>query len=372
MIYWSLFILLLYFSFKEIYTKRIDKRVFKCMWYLLVLFAILRQGQGTDYYNYENMYSEVKFLSENSILLLLMKSDPGYIFLNFIAIKLKIPYIVFASLFSALILYIIYPFFKKQCNQSVIALFMFYASSFFIPYFLNQWRQAFVVAVFLRVFPYLLQDDYKKYFKWIILASTVHLSAAILFIAPLIKRINVGRNILIILSFISIVFLFINPFEIIMPRLGISRMDYYIGGTGTTAKYLAWMVRIILILPMFLIPEHQYKKNKELKITRNFIIAGFIIFCSFSFSELIASRLNIYFRVLEWYFAYLIIHHTKLKIISRQVCYCYLLLITVLFTKDIQGSISQGKYENCNVLTYPYLSVFDSKETIKYYRKDIK
>lgn len=371
MLYWTIFFVLLYFSFKEIYTKKIDVKAFQWMWIILILISVLRQGQGTDYYSYESIYNGVREISEYSIFYALAQSDPGYRLLNLIANQLHIPYIVFASLFSLIIFIIIYPFFKKQCNRSMIALFMFYASSFFIPYFLNQWRQAFAVAVFLRAFPYLLNGELKKYFLWIILASTVHLSAIILLVAPIIQKIRIGRNLMLVIAFICIIFLFINPFEFIISKLGFERLDFYIGNESTGAKYLAWLVRIILIIPMFLIPENLYKKRKIFRITRNFILSGFIIFCTFSFSELIASRLNIYFRVLEWYFAVLIIHHTKLKIISRQLCYCYLMFITVLFAKDIQGAISQGEYENCNILTYPYLSVFDDKETIEFYRKDI-
>ena len=372
MLYWLFFIILLYFSFKEIYTNKIDRKAFQWMWIALLLMAVLRQGQGTDYYNYEDIYKEVENITtEPSVLLYHIMSDPGYRILNFIAIHLGIPYIVFASLFSLLIFYIIYPFFNKQCNKSMIALFMFYASSFFIPYLLNQWRQALVVAIFLRIYPLLSEGKYKQFNLWIILSSTIHLSALVLLAAPIIQKIRFGRNLILIVCFISILFLFVNPFELILFKIGLTRINYYIGDDSTGAKYLAWMVRIILIIPLFLIPESIYKRNKEFRIIRNFIIAGFIIFCCFSFSELIASRLNIYFRVLEWYFAVLIIHKTKLKIISRQLCYCYLMLITVLFAKDIQGSISQGEYENCNILTYPYLSVFDDKETIEFYRKDI-
>ena len=371
MVYWSVFIILLCLSFKEIYTKRIDTKAFQWMWIILTLLAVLRQGQGTDYYNYEGIYNEVKYISESSPILLLTMNDPGYLLLNFLFIKFSIPYIVFAPIFSLIILVIIYPFFKKQCNKSMIALFMFYASSFFIPYLLNQWRQAFTVAIFLRIYPLLIQGEYKKYFLWVVSASLIHLSAIILLLAPLIKNLRFGKNVLIIMSSICIMFLFVNPFEFIISKIGLMRLDYYIENGSTNTKYLAWAVRFILLIPIFLIPEYVYRKNKELRIVRNFMFIGFVIFCLFSFSELIASRLNIYFRVLEWYFAVLIIHRTKLKIISRQLCYCYLLLIIVLFTKDIKGSILQGKYENCTVITYPYLSIFDNEKTIKYYRKDI-
>lgn len=373
MLYWFVFFVLLFFSIKEIKSKRINQSIFNFLWIVLVLMVSLRQGQGTDYYNYLDLYREVKFFSNQSVWLLFTQSDPGFRLLYYIIMKLGISYEVFSCLFSFITMFFIYPFFRTHCNKSIIALFIFYASSFYLIYMFSAIRQGFVIAVFLgKLYPLLYRKQYKKFCFYVVLLSCIHISSLILLFVPYIYNKRIGQNALMMLSILGILFMFINPFEIVLSSLGFYRLDRYIGDETTTTKYFSIILRIIVLLPIFLLPKSIYKKYDNLNVLRNFIFINFIIYSIFSFSELTASRLGIYFKVFEGCFLAFIIHKTNLRIISKQICYGYMLLTFVLFAKDINAFITQGNYKNCTIWTYPYLSVFESKNTIQYYRSNIE
>lgn len=373
MLYWLLFSILLIFTLIEIKEKKISSKIFKYSWIVLVLMVTLRQGQGTDYYNYLEIYKEVTLYSSQSFWLLFVQSDPGFRIICFFAIALGIPYEMFASLFSLWTMILIYPFFRIHCRKSVIALFIFYASSFYLIYMFSAIRQGFVIAVFLgKLYPLLLQNKRKSYYLLTILLSSIHLSSLVLLIVPYVYSRRIGRNALLLFSSIGVIFMFVNPFEIVLSNLGFNRLDRYIVDEISSTKYLAILLRIIILIPLFLLPKSIYRKYKELNIMRNFLFISFMIYAIFSFSELTASRLGIYFKVFEGCFLALIIHQTYLKKISYQICYCYILLTFLLFAKDINAFIDQGNYKNCTMWTYPYLSIFDNENTILNYRSFIQ
>ena len=39
-----------------------------------------------------------------------------------------------------------------------------------------------------------------------------------------------------------------------------------------------------------------------------------------------------------------------------------------LWIKDINGAMEQGGYRNCTIISYPYISIFEGKETLNMYR----
>ena len=190
MLYWSVFILLLFFSVKEVVQKRINSRMFNILWLILVLMVCMRQGQGSDYYNYELIYNHAE-RNINNYLNLFTENDFGFLFINYVAIKLGLTYKVFISLFSLLSMICLYPFFLRICNKSILALFIFYTSSFYLTYIFSAVRQGFVMAFFLGfVYHFIEKKKYFLYYFFILLLSTIHLSALVLLILP--PLINIG------------------------------------------------------------------------------------------------------------------------------------------------------------------------------------
>ena len=367
--YYLLFIIALFFLLREVITKKISEISFYVIYFLMTMMVIFRYGQGSDYFNYESIYYEVKYLLSISFYAIFYRGDPGYVILNYLSIKAGFSYTFFVALFSFTIMVLFYRFYKNVCKKSMIPLFVFYAT-FFLVYPFSAVRQGFGLAITLGVlYPLLIKGKYFKYVIITFLASLVHLSVLIVLLIPIIYKIRIKKNTLLLLfsAFFVIMILDIDLFSIIP---SFSRIDAYSNVESTSLKYFAKIARTIALLPVFFIPQRIYNENSELRGLANILFAGFVLYSITSSNELIASRLNIYYKIFEGLFFYQIIY-SGLKVISKQLLYCYLLFWSIFFLKDINGFIAQGRYENCNILTYPYISIFDSDETLFYYRKNV-
>lgn len=371
MIYWSLFTILLFFSIKEFISGKREVHPFLFIYSFLSVLLCLRQGQGTDYYNYYQIYKEVEFFSEKSLTLVFSMRDPLYSFLNWCFIKIGLSYPYFVAFFSALTMIIQWKYFRHTCKGSCICLFIFY-STIVLPYDFNAMRQGLALAVMLGIlFPLLLKKKYSSYFFITVFTCFIHLSAIICLAMPIAHKLKIMKKTMAIIILLGTIFIFFGGNiikHLSLPDFLMERVDPYT--TSASTQLFAVLNRLLLLLPIFLIPNSVYKRDERICLLRNIILLGFIIYSIFSFNDFIASRENIYFRVFEGYFMSLILLKGYVRINRKLLFGYYVLLCCILFTKEISSSIGQGRYKNCNILTYPYFSVFDNNNTIKEYRTD--
>lgn len=369
--YWLVFFLIAGCALFEIRNKRINKNMFFIIYTILVLMTTLRQGQGSDYYNYQSIYQEVDYITSHSspFAIALMK-DPLYALFNYLAIQIGISYKWFSAIISFVIMMLMYNFYKTTCNKSMISVFMLYAT-FYMIYPFSGVRQGLAIAVVLGVmYPLLRQHNWTKFYLVLLVTMFIHQSVIVCAILPFIYRLRIKTSILALITVIcsGIMLLSIN-WLVFLPLPGsiASRAQYYIA-EGSPSPMLSMLVRIIALLPIFLVSYKKYSTNPELLGLRNILFAGFVIYALLSFSDLIASRMAVYFRIFEGLFIYMLLFRTGLRKLNMQIGVYYFIVATVLFTKDIGASINQGEYKHCNIITYPYLTVFDSEAKIMYYR----
>lgn len=331
----------------------------------------LRQGQGQDYYNYYQTYKEVQYYSDRSFLLVIAMRDPFYALLNWCFIKFHISYQWFVAFFSFTTMALQWPFFKNICKGSSICLFIFYATVV-LQYDFNAMRQGMALAIMLGVlFPLLLKKRYTKFYIVCLLSCLIHLSAFICILMPLAQKINFKKKAMVLILLGGAIFILLGGniiSHLPLPEFLSERASSYTESSST--KIFAIMVRILLILPLFPIPTKTYKKYERLNLLKNIIILGFIVYSLCSFNDFVASRENMYFRMFEGYFLSMVILNTRLRKTGKILFGYYTVLCFILFAKDISAGISQGHYKNCNILTYPYLNVFDSNQDIRHYRTD--
>lgn len=371
--YWLVFIYIAICALFEIRNKRINRKAFYAIYAVLILMTVLRQGQGTDYYNYMEIYKEVDVISSQSALALFVMKDPLFSLINYAAIQLGIGYKLFSAIISLVIMVLMYGFYKNACHRSAVALFMLYAT-FYLIYPFSGIRQGLTMAIVLGVlYPLLKQHKYWKYYTILIIVSFIHQSILICALLPMIYRLRLKTSSLMLVGIVcaGIMVLGIDWTQALpLPEALSTRAEDYMEASSGS-KYLAMIVRILVILPIFLVSDKRYRENPELAGVRNIIFMGFVVFSMFSFSDLIASRMSIYFRMFEGLFIYLLLFQSKLRKLNMQIGAYYFFIACVLFTKDIGAFMSQGEYRNCNIITYPYLTVFDSNETIMYYRHNL-
>ena len=372
--YWIVFLFIATCALFEIRNKRVNKSTFYLVYAILVLMVVLRQGQGSDYYNYLSIYNEVDSLtSQSSLLSLAIMSDPLYAFFNYVAIQLGVSYKWFAAITSFTIMMLMYRFYKNHCHRSAVCLFMLYAM-FYLIYPYSAVRQGLAMAILLGVmYPLLKERKLMKFYCVLFVTTLIHQSVIVCAIMPFVYRMKINKSVLtlIVICCSAIMVLGVNWLSFLpLPAVIRSRADYYLED-GSSVQLLAMLVRIAAILPIFLVSNTKYKANAELAGVRNLLLAGFVIYSLFSFSDLIASRMAVYFRVFEGFFIYLLLFKSGLRKLNMQIGVYYFIVAVVLFTKDINSFIQQGDYKNCNIITYPYLTVFDSNTTIMYYRHDL-
>lgn len=370
MIYWLIFITLLLISISKLGHES-DKKIFIIFFIILLIQTTLRKGQGSDYYNYEVVYREIKELANQNFVYIFTRTEPLFAILNYLAIKLNLSFTIFSVLVSACTMLLLMNFFSKICKYSVISLFIFY-SVFFLIYFYSTLRQGISMAIFASyALPAIYNRNLFKFILICIICGLFHASAFILIFLSIIPIKLATKDKLIFLILISIIISIVNMRGIPLPSIISNRLDVY----DAKATIVSIFSRIILVLPILIIPKHMYKVgNMEFKTNALILSLGFFVFCFFSFSLLSASRIGAYFFIVICPFINSISENIKnislsgKKIISSSLIIIYCI---INFPKDITGFISQGAYQNCNVLTYPYLNLFDSDQEISHFRKDL-
>ena len=267
---------------------------------------------------------------------------------------------------------LLYPFFSKVCRKSMIPLFFYYAT-FYLIYSYSALRQGLALAILLGFIYPLLKDGKRiKCVVMILGTSLLHQSFLVCLLFLLVYGISVNKRTLFILliPFILNLLFSINIMGFIpIPGL-LDRMDNYVE-EGSSSSMMAILVRLIVLIPLFLVPNKVYEQDENIMGVRNILVCGFMVYSLFSFNDLISSRLAVYFRVFEGLFLCMLLYRANLKKIPKQLFTYFTCISMILFVKDINSFIEQGEYENCNVLTYPCLTVFDDDGTVMYYRKNL-
>ena len=348
--YHIVFILLLIFSIKEFVSCAISQTVFRLMYLLLTLMAVFRFGQGTDYFNYYEIYD---------LGLIISLKDPGYWVLNYLCAKIEIPFYVFVSCFAFVTMALFYLFLSKICKKSAFALFLFYVFFYFVLV-LSAIRQGLVLAFVSSVlYPLLIQRYYLKFYVLLLFISTFHLSVLVLAIFPVFMNNKcISLKIFQVLFILCSILLFFNIDFLSFFTFG--RFVGYLNGSDGGSVFPR-IFRIILFFPILVLIKDKFVSDFYYKIA----FVGFFVYCLFSSSDLAAARLEVYFRlsIIPIMFSLSLLSEKSIK---QPMFTYYLILSSFYWFKCISTSIDEGGYINCNAFTYPYVSLFDADKIINY------
>lgn len=345
----------------EFINRKTQPHLFYLSYILMTAACVFRYGQGTDYFGYMYLYNHVDLSSP------VYQKDIGFSLLCHWSTQLGISYMRFSSLFGLLTMAISFPFFSKICNKSMMPLFVFYAYIFLI-YPMSGIRQGFTLAVLMGILiPLLLKKKYIYYYIILFLASSIHGSLVVCAILPFIKKINFKKNTIIILFIVATVInlLDINLYSFLPFSLPENR-GIMLDRTDDNFNFTGKIFRIIIILVYLSIPVRYYKGN--LLEIRNIVFVGYLIYSFFSFVGTVAARIEIYFRAFELLLLFLLLYRNYFLRL-RPYYFMVVCLYMTLFFKNIKSQIDQGDYVNTSILSYPYVSIFNSEE-IEEVRKD--
>ena len=339
--------------------------------YMLFLIGILacRYGQGSDYFSYQHMFEECvtwqNVTNSNS------HGEIGFRILCFLFRGKYELFVVALAVFDMLMLY---RGIKKFSYNKWLSLCIFFPTGY-MSFFYSSFRQGIVISVFLG---YLLEcivnKKWKKYYSIVIVLTFIHTSAWVLALVPVILAIP--QSLICILSAIVTVFGWLSMtmvgymFWSKLPYFG-EFIEYYVDSFEFVEIVFPALERIISALLIYLLYHYNKKKNIS-KYTKEFVniyIFGLgIYFLVVGASVLVASRIMIYFKLLEIYIVPNLIQYSSRW---KQVVNVMLLFIaTFMLIKNINSYLQQaGYFSHVSVTEYPYISIFNEEEIWKYREK---
>lgn len=367
--YYIALALIIFGVIRECLSSRTDKWYFHFCFILIALMACLRYGQGTDYYGYYAIFKEYSYTLTSGGDFFRGRTEYGYSFLMYLALLLKLPYWLFMMIVTGIMMVFCYYFLRRSCEYSMTSLLLFYVY-FYMIYGLSGTRQGLATSIFL-CFGYPILDreilqkkDILQYELVILLASLFHASVLVLALLPIMNRLSISPTgyLLAFIVCVGILLAKINVMTYLPIGSLAARMEIYSATKNT--NFLALFSRMFLVLPLVFYKQESswwFEKNKK------YLFLGFAIYSIISFSDLTATRVWAYFYPFLFILIPCIVFNDK-SVKSRYYICFYVLLSVFMWFKDINATMDQGKYVDCNVFTYPYVSIFEGEEVIKHYR----
>lgn len=184
------------------------------LWYYLLLFIFIaisgfayNIGADTPGYMYEFDSYQWRFFHRLSDLNDVYHRQPGWVLTMLFCKLFSSEYLFFQLVTSTFINTVIFLFIRKHCDYPFLGIF-FYAIVLYLQLNFNALRQAYAICFFFLGYNYLIEKKYIKYYLFALLAFSFHVSAALIFIIPLLSFIKLNRNIIILFGSLLLVLVY--------------------------------------------------------------------------------------------------------------------------------------------------------------------
>lgn len=326
------YISLLLLSFISVFIS-LDKKLKNILYFYsvvsLITMGCLRDYIGTDYATYVQIFDFIENININSNI------EIGFQFIMiFIKNLLNDHRIMFAFVMIVSMIFF-YKGVLKSSEYPIFSTFIFF-SVFYVEYLFNGIRQGLTMCIFLYSLKFYKENNIKKILILSIIATSIHSSGIIIFLAYFLKDIYLSNVQKILILVIGIILCYINPFEKILIMIPIDFIRNKLISYGMSDFYQSFTLTNILqrvLILVFLIFNSKYI-SKNIKYIFNIYFLGWVVYFLFSFEPIIATRINMFFRILEIILFPNIIYNMKgkYKIFSflLVVLWCSILLLSIL------------------------------------------
>lgn len=349
--------------------------------YLLTLtglfaFFSLRYGQGTDYLTYLSIYANVQPLHTfpSYAAFQYNKVEIGFFYLMSFFRMFGLHYAVFIALVTLFALFCIHRFLSRYCPLPMFGLTCFFAV-YSLVYMESGIRQLIALCIALAwVFPAWQKRRRIRALLGVVAAGLVHNSAVVLLALPVFfwddsrlffvewpKKISAivlaaGVMLVALINFVNL-----EPVIRLLPaRLEYTIMSYY--GTSVGISLTALANRAVFMGIIFVLAVRARDSlSKGEKFLFNLYVTGFCLYLMFMSFDLIASRTNVYFRIVEIaLIPALFVRNRDFIRRLRVAMPAMLLLISFLYVKDITAVMDYAEYYSDKPWEYPYITIFNS------------
>jgi hypothetical protein len=299
----------------------------------------MRYGVGTDFFSYLSIWNGIKTFNVS------MNVGYGYLEKGFLYACALLKYLntsdfLFFSFYAFITLYFLFRGLKNLHYNLSIGIF-FYFCSFYFSYLFNAMRQAVAMSFFIFSIKYLFNKQYILYLLINVIGSLFHSSGYFyIIILPLVFRLKKHSDILTIFSLliglICYMFNFVDSlFFIIMRLIGNKAfLTVYFKSFNSTTSLIQLISRLYLFCLMYYLTK-KYKNNTTLIFCYYMILISFVLYLVFYNYNMLSTRINMAFRILEVIAILEAIKSTKYK--KNRIIYFLLLLLpyTLQFITNI-------------------------------------
>ena len=382
-------ILIIFFILAMVeYRKPLPPAVFRLAFLGMTLFLALRCGQGTDYFSYSYIYT-------NEVT---PDVEPGYALLNQLFIKLHLPYTVFVFVFALLTMAVLYFIIEKFAQNKFMAFFVVYAL-YYLQYFENGIRQAIAMLLVLAGFCLTVRRNRVWYLLGaLLLAYTLHTSSLVggILLLPYfldksekIRAFMQRRRTILLILFAGLCAAFLwlsysgglGKIAHLLPEAISVKVTGYLMESSYSKMALLSRLVFLAVLSFLYYCAGDGVPRLERLLMQSYLL-GFLLYCVIFGSDLIASRINAYFKLSEILLIPNLIFYFDLNRIRRPlfaarrliprltanrglytffrggVVSAVCLLLAFMYCKTTKDVMEQSLYYNPSYWNYPYFSVF--------------
>lgn len=346
----------------------------------LFLFFSLRYGQGTDYLTYMSIYANVGPLQQLPRYNAFQygKIEIGVFYLMSFFRMLSVHYVLFIAIVTLCSLLCIDRFIRKFCALPMFALTFFFAI-YSLTYMESAIRQLLALSLALGVILVDWSDGKRiRPLVCIVIASLLHTSAVVLFILPLLfwqthsmfllqwkLRTSVIWLTLLAAASVVINFIDLTPLITLLPaQLSYTILSYY--SQSSQISMLAFANRsLFMLITLALAHQSKDKLTNPEKLLFNLYCTGYGLYLLLISFDLIASRTNVYFRIVEIVLLPLLLLKNR-DMVQRSIVALpiVLALLSFIYVKDIAAIMDFAHYYRHNPLYYPYITIFNSQDLL--------
>jgi len=346
----------------------------------LYIFFSLRYGQGTDYLTYLSIYANVPPLTQfpNYFAFQYNKIEIGFFYLMSVFRMFGVHYVLFISIVTLFSFACIHRFIKRFCPLPMFALTLLFAV-YSLTYVESAIRQLLALGIILGfTCPDWTDGRRLRALAGVLAASLLHNSAVVLLLVlPLLWN---PRPLYILqwrprktallagaLLLASVVINFVDLTAVILwlpARLEYTILSYYAEGTGISL--LAFANRSLLMGIVFMLAwPAKEQLDARGRFLFNLYCVGYAFYVLFLSFDLIASRVNVYFRIMEIALLPLLFYKNRDLIKRTLVAMPVMLaLLSFLYVKDVTAIMGFADYYSRNPLDYPYITVFNMNDLL--------
>lgn len=338
MVYLYIAIFVGFLGFLNVYLKEV-KPLFILTSAVVVLFCSLHYGVGFDYFSYEFMYGRVGVLDYSII-----RGEYGFLFILNCLKSLGLSYEIARVIILLTLNLLFVGFIQQYSNNKILS--QFILLTFYFTFQFSALRQALALSIFYCFgLNLVLKEKYIHFYIFVLLLAFIHVSSLVLLLIPLYMKFNHyfknKETVIIIVAFLLSVF------------SGLIVRKYIVDYAETKFNIMGSLFRIITFLIIYILGRNKFK-GVDYKLFQIYLL-GFSIYALFISFDLIASRLFVYFKILD-----IILLVRLITFYKHRLPLTSLILVMGIFSfiNILSGIASDVDLQFYN---YPYFSIFDAE-----------